>query len=373
MIPSYLYLDDENGSVTTSMLDGFNDTGLVSITPLKLQRNERFEDVSDAIVKDCSQKSYQGIVIDLFLDGGGANSLKFKASPLVQQIRTLASEGKIAQMPVVLCSTAEKISFLEKDRASQDLFDHCFKKEDNPEEIAPKLQSLADGYAVLNSLGDNGRFGAIVKRSPESFYDNRVVDYLSDEALSTYDIAHRLKVDFIDHTGIMIEEDVVASRMGVDIEASGEGWKKLIKDIEAKAIYKGVFASGWRRFWADLVRDFFLSMSGTRPYQLLTSKERIDILDHSGYEGLVPATPIRLNQSSMFNTVCHLSRKPLDAQEGIPINDSMPLKPWQEREYLSLYSIVHGDYPPNQLGADGKRVLCELMKRCNHGEERKKE
>lgn len=373
MIPNYLYLDDESGSVTTSMLDGFNDTGLVSIAPLMLQRNENFDDVSDAIVRECSQKCYNGILIDLYLDGGGTNSLKFKASPIAQQIRTLASEGIISHMPVVLCSTAEKIAFLEKDRASQDLFDYCFKKGDDPDAIAPKLQSLADGYELLNGINGNDKFRAIVNRDPDNFYDNRIVDYLSEDALSTYDIAHRLMVDFIDPTGILITEDIVASRMGVDIDSSGEGWTKLIRDIEAMAMYKGVFASGWKRFWADLVKDFFLSKSGTKPYQLLTSRERIDILDHSGYDGLVPATPIKLNRSSMFNTVCYQSRKPLDAQEGIPKSDSMSLKPWQEREYLSLYSIIHGDYPEIKLGIEGKRMLHELKERCHNGEERDKE
>ena len=370
MIPKFLYLDDESGDVTTSMLDGFNDTGLVSISPLVLQRNESFDDVSDAIIRECSQKRYQGILIDLYLDGGGTNSLKFKASPLVQQIRTLASEGIISHIPVVLCSTAEKITFLDKDRASQDLFDYCFKKGENPKDIAPKLQSLADGYDILNNINGYDRFAAIVNRNPDSFFDNRVVDYLSDDALSTYDIAHRLMVDYIDHTGIMITEDIVASRMGVDVKASGEGWKMLLKDIEEKALYKGVFSSGWKRFWADLISDFFRSKSEAKPYQLLPARERIDILERSGYAGLSPASPIELNHSSMFNTVCHKSRRPLDAQEGIPIGDLMSLKPWQERDYLSVYSILHGDASEDLLGMEGKRILYEFKERLLNGEER---
>lgn len=362
MIPKYLYIDDESLDVTTSMLNGFNDTGMVSIKSLTLHQNEQFDDVSDAIIKECSQMQYNGVIIDLYLDGEGPNSLKFKAPPLAQQIRTLASEGKIPYMPIVLCSTAEKILFFDKDRASHDLFDFRFKKDDTVEEIVSKLHSLAIGYVKLNEIDESERFCAIVNRAPDSFIDNRVVECFSNDKLSPYDVAHLLKTDLIDHSGVLITEDIVASRMGVDVDSSGEGWEMLLKDISDDALYKGVFSSGWKRFWADLVCRFFASISGGTPYSILTADERVLILSESGYKGLFPARPIKYNKSSFFNTICDEYKKPLDSLEGIPIGESMLLKPWQERKYISFYAIAKGDYI-DKLGVEGEKRYCDIKNR----------
>ena len=319
------------------MLDGFNDKNIISIIPLKLNRGDDFNIVWDNIITKYSENSFNGIIFDLCLDGEGENSLKVKAPPLAQQIRSLASEGSVPHMPIVLCSTKDKKVYFDKDRASHDLFDHYFNKDDNPSIQAPLLKSLSEGYDVLNKQSDSDYISHVLNRDPEDCIDNRFVGYISGVDLSPSDIAHRLMFGIINQSGVLITEDIVASRMGVDVEASGEAWKRLLSDIKTVALYKGVFSSGWTRLWADRVGDFFMSNSDKQPYHLLTARERVDVLVRAGYDGLIPAKPLRFNNSTFFNTECYQSRKPLDALEGIPIGDSMSLMTWQENDFISIY------------------------------------
>ena len=126
------------------------------------------------------------------------------------------------------------------------------------------------------------------------------------------------------------------------------------------AAYNGTFASGWKRYWTDQFNDFFLNLSEGTPYQILTASERIDVLKKAGFDKLVAAKPIRFNHSTYYNTICCYSRCPLDSMEGIPIGDSMSLKPWQENSYVSFYHVTNGDFKEEYLGHVGKERVAEI-------------
>lgn len=362
MIPKYLFLDDEEGSVTDALLDGFDDTKLLSVDSVKIEKNESFESVCGKLKVGLSSGECDGVLIDLCLDGTGANSLAFKAQPFAQQIRTWASESKIPHIPVVLCSTIEKKISYSKDSASHDLFDYYFNKtEINFNEEALKMNSLAEGYQLLNKEGITAE--EYLNRADLDTIGDRTIDYLIGGNLSPFDISHRIIKDVFCYSGLMIDSFVLAARFGVDIKESGESWLNLLGAVSDKAGYTGVFSQGWSLFWTDRVNGFYMDVSGGTPYQLMNASERVEVLVGAGFEGLVPAKPIPLNNSSYFNTVCESCLRPLDSMEGIPIEDTMSLKPWQQNHFVSFYAVARGDFEETRICKEGIKKKQELKAR----------
>ncbi len=359
MAPKYLFIDDETGSLTKGLLDGFNDQRLISISPLTLSKNEPFEVVCNKIKDEFTNHQCDGVLIDLCLDGTGTNSLAFKAQPFAQQIRTWASEGKMPQIPVVLCSTIEKIDVYRKDSASHDLFDYYFDKTDvDYKHVSVCLKSLAEGYQLLNTKDITAE--EFLNRKDLDEIDDKVIDYLRGP--STFEIVRRIEKDVMPFSGILIDKHTVAARMGINMDES-KGWSKLKERIYAEAKYRGVFADGWKRCWSDKINTFFMNLSDGIPYQILSAEERVAVLEKAGFEGLVPAKPIELNNSSYYNTVCYYSGLPLDSMEGIPVEDRMSLKPWQENHYVSFYFVAKGDFEESRLCQEGLKKKQDIIQR----------
>lgn len=362
----YLFLDDENGGPTTAMLNGFNDTGHIEVEALKLEKNEIFESVCAKII-DCSkQQPFDGLMLDLCLDGAGENSMNFKAPALAQHIRTKTLEGVLPQCPIVLCSTMANLdSFYNRDRASHDLFDYNFNKTGGHfEEDAIRLQSLASGYDKMNKEGKKTE--VVLGRDVDNI-DERIIAYLSEESLSSFDVAQFVIKELLEKTGILIDEGILAARMGVDREASGMAWKVLNEILERESIYKGLFASGWKRYWADLASEFFMSLTGGNPYQIMRASERVEALQKTGIKGLVAAQPIKYNKSTYFDTVCLSYKKPMDSMEGIPKEDTVKIKPWQEHSYVSFLALASGNFQEKEVCMEGLKKYEDIKERMRHG------
>lgn len=364
MIPRYLFIDDETGAATQALLDGFNDTKHINIAALKIKKNEAFEHVCNKIKNEFSNHNFDGVLIDLCLDGTGENSLALKAQPFAQQIRTWAVENKIPYSPIVLCSTFEKKDVFNKDTASHDLFDYYIDKTEIAyQEEAIRLKALAEGYQLLNRKDIKIEF--FLNREDVAKTNENIVDFFSGNQ-STFDIAYRLLKDVFPYSGILIDEDVVAARMGVDKNASGESWVNLRNGIREHALYTGVFSSGWLRYWSDQVNEFFMKLTDGNPYQILNADERVKALIKAGYSGLVAAKPISYNESTYFNTICLSCRCPMDSMEGIAIEERMTLKPWQENRYVSFLAVAKGDYSEKTISPEGLKKIAEIKQRLEN-------
>lgn len=369
MMPKYLFIDDETGTPTKAFLDGFNDTKLLEVESLTLSKGEPFEDVCNGIKDEFTNHRYDGVLIDLCLDGTGANSLAFKAQPFAQQIRTWASEEKMPQIPVVLCSTLGKYDIYRKDSASHDLFDYYFDKTDvNFKRESLRLKSLSEGYQLLNKKGVTAE--EYLGRNDLEIIDAKIIDFLKGQ--SVFETARRIIKDVLPYSGILIDEYVVAARMGVNLNESKDEWDKLMAAIAGENFYKGVFSEGWSRFWADKVNAFFMKLSGGKPYQIMSAVERIEMLKANGYDGLIAAKPIEYNNSSYFNTVCCYSGLPLDSMEGIPVEDRMSLMQWQESHFVSFYFVAKGDYKVENLSQEGVKKMQEIKQRISDEQAKEK-
>jgi len=340
--PKYLYIDDENGASEKSTINLFNDLGIIEVELFNLSEFREFGKLRNELIQRRKNNAFDGVIIDLRLDGDGADRVDFNATSITQELRSITARGEIKSFPIVLCSTEEKIkNTYDTDKSSHDLFDYKFEKSINPDskKFSKKLFSLVKGYDLLNSekLTPDTIFRGIDTNS----FDQRIIERFDESNnLVVYDYAHFVVKNLFHNTNPLLKDRLVAARLGIDKDASGKNWFTLLENIFIPAKYSGVFADGWDRWWADSVVNIFKELTGKR-LSFLKAEERVNLLiKMTGITGLVTATPIKHCQSTEFWTICEAYKKPLDPLEGFKIFSTTELKPWQESKYLSFDAIV---------------------------------
>lgn len=339
--PKYLYIDDENDQSVLAICSGFNDQKIIEVEYLEIDEGQTFDSLKTKI----QHEQFDGLILDLKLDGEGRNRLNFKAPTLAQDIRTyVSSETTKNAFPIVLCSTDSKMkATYDKDKQSHGLFDYKFLKGSDIDwkRFSIKLFSLSKGYEILNGTKDIKK---ILAREDIDKLDRRIFENFIDPDnqinLTPYDFSNFILEDLFHHPGILIKEYFIASRLGVDIEKSGKAWEE-VKTQFVDSKYKGVFSDGWDRWWSDLVNKKFREISNGGNLNILNAEQRVDVLSSKfSINGLVPATPLKYCTSSNFWTICEETKKPLDPLEGFKVFENKSLKPWQESKYLSFYAIA---------------------------------
>ncbi|MFZ6665661.1 hypothetical protein [Peijinzhouia sedimentorum] len=343
----YLYIDDENDESINSLINGFNDLKEIYVERMPITRGLSFSDLKDSIISKIKSNEFQGLLIDLRLDGTGPEHLEYSAISVSSELRSIAARKEVPSFPIVLCSTIDKIrETYNADKTSQDLFDYTFKKSEDPNypKFSRKLLSLAKGYEYLN-IGDEN-LETIFNRNDLKSLDSRIFERFLDQETVPYDFAHFTIKTLFHCTNPLIKETILASRLGINIQESKKSWIELRDSIFIAAKYQGIFYNGWDRWWSDEIIRIFRDVTNEK-LSFLNADERVNLLTKkTGIEGLVAAKPIRHNVSSEFWTICEAYKKPLDPLEGFRIQTSMALKPWQEPKYLSLDAILE------QVGVD---------------------
>lgn len=329
----YLFIDDEKDLSTEAITDGFNDTGTITVI---YHRAENFKD--QLIYFDKELIKYDGLIIDLRLDGNLNQNLRYTAVSLAQEIRTKAATKKgYIDVPIILCSTDQKIKALfKKDQTSHDLFDYHILKEASPnwEEHSLKLKTIAAGYKTIKKLEFNLEkiFGRDLSK-----LDQRILGiFLNKNRFSVHALAGHIIKEIIEQSGPLINEQILAARLGIDI-ANSNDWEKLIEKYFKTAKYTGVFSSapGWVRWWADCVIEIFNKLTGQR-LSTLDANQRVTLLKNkTKLNKLTAATPIINSVSTNFWTICDYYKKPLDPMEGFKVFSYKELRPWQDETYLS--------------------------------------
>ncbi len=329
----FIYIDDENDATTEAFREGLQDTGIIDV---EYKQAEEFKDQLITFEKELN--NYDGLILDLRLDGNPGLDLKHTAVSLAQELRSKTSAGeKYLDIPIVLCSTDQKIKALyEKDETSHDLFDHIILKEAKPHWAmhAVKLGSIANGYKIIrgSKLDLNKLFVRDISKLDQRIF-GKFLD--SEETYAPHDLAQLIIKEMISQPGPLIDEDLLAARLGIDRENS-EDWQTLIEGHFSVAKYIGVFSDGWRRWWSDFVTDKFKELTGKR-LSALKAIDRVNALTKTcKLDKLISAEPIPKAVSTNYWTICEYYKKPLDSLEGFKIFTHKEPKPWQEYRYLSF-------------------------------------
>jgi len=343
------YLDDEKDDLTIPYKNKLETTGVLDIN---LNKPYNFEEELDRLIKEL--KSCDALILDLQLDGPQEENedkkgtddddekkfkVRYQAPPLAQMIRTLASEGEIPDLPIILCSTEDKVKdSFNRDFTSHDLFDWTFLKDDINEETINKIVSLIEGYQRLNE--NKKDFTNSLSRDYNEL-DQRILSrFIIEDNPPTHEIARVIFKDIVQPTGLLINERTLAARLGVDMLKNVECWNAFIDKHFSITKYDGVFHSSWNRWWNDRVNDVFEEITNENLASLDANSRVSLLIEKTDFKDLIVAEPIELFESTNYWNICEITGMPLDPFEGFKINGKEEPKPWQDYAFISLLAIL---------------------------------
>jgi len=330
--------------------------------------------------KRLGREEPDGVILDLRLDEfapsgeeerKGRKKQDYRALGLAQEIRTRATEGNVGEFPIVLWSYDDKLKLsYTKDNTGHDLFDLKCLKEDLRDvqkagEVATRLLSLSRGYEKILEARNRKRgpgpqfYKFLGFDSDPEFLDPRLLSHFEghDTPIPAHEYARFIlnqlleSPDHIRHpleiSGPLISEDILAARLGVEIEKSN-GWEHVLDALPEETRYEGPFSQGWKRWWAHSVEEWWKSLPNCEgSLRHMEAEKRVEILNEAlDLNGLAAASPIVEGYSSEFWTVCQGSdldsvKDPLDPIDGFPL-DRKNEQPWQDELYISEERAIRG-------------------------------
>ena len=362
----YLYIDDEDANAVEPYADEVMDH--TAELRIEVATPQSF----DAQLQNFNDLTPDGILLDLRLDREA--DVSYRATSLAQEFRTRATEKAssvtewFGDRPIVLWSTDEKLRHsFTPDKTGHDLFDLRCVKDDivNDENkaalIGLQMKSLAVGYHTLSQILARNSTLPIFWRAlgfgsldETYFLDPRIeaVFERRNGVLPAHEYARFIVSHLLEHPGPLIDEILLAARLGLDLEKSAD-FTSLLSYLKPIAAYNGVFAEGWPRWWANSIESWWNELEECPgDLQSLPAKERIEFLQQiTGLKELAAAVPLREKDSSFFWTVCRITGRPMDPRDGYILD--IPISyPWQDHIYVSSAAALDGTMRQQGLQLD---------------------
>jgi hypothetical protein len=341
----FYYIDDDPQTTIVETAKG------LSILPDKLQvsafQHKKWDDQISFITE--YQESFDGLILDWSLNNKNAEgeNANYNVEALAQQIRRfIIDKDRIKKdFPIVLCSANYKFrEIFSKELTGHDLFDLVFEKDDFDSKqkiIISQLEDLAIGYKTLtlsNSPKDIFGIGNLEE------LDYRILDHVQNQNdAPLHELARFVLTNIINTTGVLIDNYLLAARLGVDIIDTPDlaEWEKLLV-IFAESKYKGVFSNGWNRWWMNKVTLFWEQTFGCSIGSLL-GEEKVRLMNEKFGLKLTPAKVFEYGTSSAFWVICKANKRPLAIDDAILSSSEINKCSWEEDQYFSVSAALDED------------------------------
>ena len=296
-----------------------------------------------------------GVLIDIDL----SREILGTGLGLAQDLRAKQKNNEIADYPIVRFANLDPVKkYVGADPVSDDLFDLFIGKDrarQYPRAIVDECIAVRMVYDILEPRKfTEEEFARVCGLAPERFEvwgDIRFYQRVStrlDAALHAG--AGTYIRSFLLPDGLLIGEDLLAVRLGVDREASGQYWETL-KSAFRSASYEGPGAAAFERWWARGIEAIWFSIDPGDYLHELTVTERISKLsEHFALEGLVPLQPSNESPGDRYWRLCTLSKErsrivPVDPRNGVNLTSAVQPDPWLEPEQaaLGIAAMEQGD------------------------------
>jgi hypothetical protein len=281
-----------------------------------------------------------GLVIELCFE----NNQAYRGTTVIRELRSYQNDRKIHLCPIVLLSTDKNI-ITSLDETAKKLLDLVCSKENlqtqqQNTDFCNRLKSLANGYKQLENITKISLDELL--GIDTNYIDDRFISKLNYWVQApAYLLAHFIKEELIEKQGLLIDEQVLAARLGINI-ANSSDWDK-VKESLSTAKYKGVFSDGWQRWWMPLVDSWWKKTikadtylrSTAATYRVKMIKEKLE------FQNIQSAIKTEMAYSEEFWTVCKGTNRPLDTVDGLVIINQDNKYPWQDVEYISIYESIN--------------------------------
>lgn len=307
-----------------------------------------------------------GVLVDIDLSGDIAH--KGTGLGLAQDLRAKQKAGLIANFPIIRFANPQPVSrFVGIDQTSDDLFDLLLSKEQArsfPKEAVAKCLAIREVYEKLSSRRlDETRFAELCGVNMDeykSWVDARLLQQIFVGASETnaVHVATGLFIrSFLEPNGLLIDEELLSVRLGVNISASGNSWPKLL-DAILHIKYSGLGAYGFKRWWARGIEGLWASIEPSSFLQELPVSARVKrVAGHFKIRGLKPLHP----EDARYWRLCSLSKEqgrfvPIDPRQSVKMISTVPRQPWLEPEQADPSVALMNKDDPRLDKADLKRI-----------------
>lgn len=373
MATKYLYIDDDPNA--HGIVKSIETEDLKFDVKPPTNWNEQIEILLDNQILN----NYDGLLLDLkleFTEQEGENShkdeksedvdksklIKFSGADLAQRIRTSAKAKKIKDLPVFLCSTDNNfMSFY--DKTSHDLFDKKFNKNEDfksSNHTTKIFIEYANAYKyLLKSTKINNFFE---NNSNEEDEDLNILKLELEKCNTPHEIVYLIDRFFIQKDGIIVDEETLAIKLGIDIKKSPD-WERFLKNEMSIFKYKGILAKVYPRWWIyDIISSFKTKCNIN--LKILDSSDRVKLIKEKYIDYDLNCLESLENQEfSTYWYKCVISRLPLDLLDGLKIIE-IPRYPWIDQGYISKHYMLSDERDKelinSYLGPNEKRIFNEL-------------
>jgi len=341
-----IYIDDDLGNASI-FKDGLITNKLLDVTVIKA---DDFEKQLKEIIK--IQKDFDGIILDLKLDENqkGERKAFYTAPALAQQLRSKSIDKKNGfkeEFPIFLLTSKTKlIKYYTSDKVSHDLFDRCYIKEPNFGESGKLFEKEIHSFILAYKT---------IKKA-KNFYDllgiedSNIIKIVFEYTFKGSLVADKAKFIYkkiIKKSGILIDDKILAARLGIDLQKSSD-WELLKKKLR-KIQYSGIYGDCFERWWMHLLNEWWKKNISSINLASLAAKERVDLLKKSlKIKNLKDAKLIPKTSSTRYWTICQSLLRPIDPDDGFRLRKSNP-ESWQDMEYITLESYFEGKIKPQDI------------------------
>ncbi len=288
---------------------------------------------------------------------------------IAQDIRVKQRTGELAEFPVVRFARRAVIATnIGGDTSSSDLFDLKIQKEEvtpgNANAVVSQLLGALALYAAFKNVDAiaSAELSTLVglpddllrRWTPSTFLER-----LSAEREVAVHCAVLVYVrTFLNRPGLLIDEDLLSFRLGIDRRSGG--WDSL-KEEFAEESYKGVGHDHFNRWWARGLEDWWYARFGAaNSLNSLTIQQRHAFLA-AQFGDLSPLTMPDGSPGERPWRLCELSLErippeivPVDPAEGARLVPRGDFPPWVDPAYASARRA---------LASKDKRIAQKDMQR----------
>lgn len=287
---------------------------------------------------------------------------------LAQDLRLLQAlwpkEGQKPRPIVRLCAAQVFQDYLAGDNSTADIFDLGFDKEtvgDIASAVRDKLVALPELYDAVQAAPSTDLAREVLGLSAEDYdrlHSRFRVAYEAELVRKPHEAVSFVIRQLIEPAGLLINEDLLAVRLGVDKHHS-PSWEGVRTLFDA-CRYTGAANSGFARWWADKVTAKWVTLN-REPLFRLSSVERVNILKQYGYENL---TELEMTKESPGDKPWMISisndpamRLPVDPRYSFSL--SVPVASWLDEQVWCLEQAKRNRASPS-LSQDSRDRVRSL-------------
>ncbi|MEC4028516.1 hypothetical protein [Myroides odoratimimus] len=330
----FLYIDDETLEKSKGLI--LNLLGEIQKDHFEyvIEQPKTWNEQKAHLIEERELDNYDGLLLDLKLQfsEGDDNNVRFSGPDLAQTIRSEVRAGKIKDLPIFLYSTNDNFKDL-LDRTSIDLFDKMYSKNKDldQEETKKEFISFANAYKVLKE--EDRSVENLMKKTKEENEELISLEAELGNFKTPHEFIYLIKQYVIQSNGLLIDEELLAIRLGIDIKNS-PNWKELKQGFLNEFKYSGILGDCCERWWQSELLNKWKMIVG-KSLLVMTAQEKVDAIKEVFNLSEIQALGLpKFHNYDTFWYKCRLSNTPLDPSDALRTIE-MPRYVWQEPSYIS--------------------------------------